>query len=139
MASPGYDAAPMASLRFRRDQHILRGGEFQRAYRQGSRARGEVLLVVAVPNGLETTRLGLSVGKKVWKSAVRRNRVRRIFREAFRTAQHELPRGYDLVLIPAAPRLEPELAATRRELVQLAREAAARCGTKRGGGGRARH
>jgi ribonuclease P protein component len=126
------------SLRFRRAQHVLSGAHFARAYRRGSRARGDVLMVVAVPNGGDTTRLGLSVGKKIWKSAVRRNRIRRVFREAFRTAQHELPKGYDLVLIPAQPRLEPQLEPTRRELVRLARKAAARCEAKRGGPGRSR-
>ncbi len=106
---------------------MIRGGDFQRAYRLGSRARGEILTVVAVPNDLPFARLGLSVGKKIWKSAVKRNRVRRVFREAFRTGQHELPVGFDLVLIPAAPRLQPRLAATREELVRLARKAAERC------------
>ena len=126
---------PARSLRFRRSQRVVRGGDFQRAYREGSRARGELLVVVAVPNDAGLTRLGLSVGKKIWKSAVRRNRVRRVFREAFRVAQHELPEGYDLVLIPARPRLEPDLLATRRELVHLARKAAARCEAKRAGSG----
>lgn len=105
----------------------MRGlSDFQRAYRDGSRAKGAILTVVARPNGLAHARLGLSVGRSIWKSAVRRNRVRRIFREAFRLEQQRLPAGFDLVLIPAGPRLEPELAATRDELVELARKAAAR-------------
>ena len=100
--------------------------DFQRAFRDGSRARGDTLIVVAVPNDLPHPRLGLSVGKRVWKSAVRRNRVRRVFREAFRLEREALPEGFDLVLIPAVARLEPELAATRAELVRVARKAAAR-------------
>lgn len=105
----------------------MRRGDFQRAFAQGSRARGSILLVVARKNGLEgMTRLGLSIGKSIWKSAVRRNRVRRVFRESFRLSYPELPPGYDLVLIAAAPALEPELEATRRELVSLARKAARR-------------
>jgi len=121
-------------LRYHRSRRIVRGADFQRAYRQGGRARGQILTVVAVPNGLEHPRLGLSVGKKIWKSAVKRNRVRRVFREAFRTGQHELPAGFDLVLIPAAPRLEPRLAPTREELVRLASKAAERCKARGAGG-----
>lgn len=79
--------------------------------------------MVLVANGLEHTRLGLSVGRACWKSAVRRNRVRRVFREAFRLSREELPRGVDLVLIPAAPKLQPELEETRRELVAMAAKA----------------
>ena len=36
---------------------------------------------------------------------MQRNRVRRVFREAFRLSQHDLPSGFDFVLIPARPRL----------------------------------
>lgn len=77
-------------------------------------------------------RLGLSVGKRIWKSAVRRNRVRRIFREAFRLERSALPSGVDYVLIPAQPRLEPALEATRAELVKLARKAHRRMLEKHG-------
>jgi ribonuclease P protein component len=84
------------------------------------------VVVVACENGTGTTRLGLSVGRTVWKSAVKRNRVRRVFREAFRLSYPELPPGLDLVLVPARPRLEPVLSEIRAELVALAHEALAK-------------
>lgn len=105
---------------------IRRRGDFNRAYSQGSRARGSVLIVVAVQNGQEWTRMGLSVGRRIWRRAVQRNRVRRIFREAFRLEYENLPRGVDLVLIPAKGQLRPDLAATRAELVKLAHKATLR-------------
>jgi len=120
-----------APLRFRRHQRLRRNADFSRVFRQGSRARSERLVVVVLDNGLEHSRLGLSVGKRIWKSAVRRNRVRRVFREAFRLAQHELPAGFDLVLIPARPRLEPRLDEVRADLVHLARKAQRRLEAKR--------
>lgn len=113
-------------LSFDRPKRLVRSGDFQRAFREGSRARGALLVVVARRNGLEGTRLGLSIGRVVWKSAVKRNRVRRVFREAFRLEYAALPRGYDLVLVAAEPKLDPALAATRAELVSLARKAARR-------------
>jgi ribonuclease P protein component len=81
-----------------RSRRIVSKIDFERAFRQGSRARGAILLVVARENELGETRLGLSVGKSIWKGAVQRNRVRRIFREAFRLSYPELPAGFDLVL-----------------------------------------
>lgn len=105
---------------------LRRRQDFQRAYRSGSRARGSILIVVAVENGGDGTRLGLSVGRKVWRHATRRNRVRRIFREAFRLEYESLPRGFDLILIPAVPRLDPSLEETRAELSKLAHKAARR-------------
>ena len=107
--------------------------DFGRAYRDGSRARGSILLVVVRENGLPQTRLGLSVGRRIWRSAVRRNRVRRVFREAFRTAYPDLPRGLDIVLIPAAERLAPTLEPTRNELLRLVPKAHARYLEKHGG------
>jgi ribonuclease P protein component len=103
---------------------VVRRGDFQRAYKTGARSRGDIVIVVAVPNGLDHPRIGLSVGRVIWRGAVQRNRVRRVFREAFRLSQHELPKGFDFVLIPARPKLEPELAATRAELVRHANRAA---------------
>ena len=115
---------------FKPSMRIRSSRDFSRAYAQGSRARGDIMIVVARANGLGHARLGLSVGRKVWRRAVRRNRVRRIFREAFRLSYGELPAGHDLVLIPAQAELEPRLEATRRELVQMARKAARRFAEK---------
>ncbi|MCA8980281.1 MAG: ribonuclease P protein component [Planctomycetes bacterium] len=105
--------------------------DFARAFRRGSRARGSTLVVVVHENGLDHARLGLSIGKVVWKSAVKRNRVRRIFREAFRLEYAQLPAGHDLVLIAAEKRLEPTLEETRLELVKLARKAQRRLAERR--------
>jgi ribonuclease P protein component len=113
-----------------RDVRVVRSGDFERAWKQGSRARGDVLLVVVAANGTTRARYGLSVGKKVWKGAVQRNRVRRIFREAFRLTRHQLPAGFDYILVPAAAKLRPELTATCRELERLGRKAVARHGDK---------
>jgi ribonuclease P protein component len=127
------DANMPRPFAFDRPKRLVKSGDFQRAFQEGARARGAVLLVVARRNDVGSTRLGLSVGKSVWKSAVRRNRVRRIFREAFRLEFPALPVGFDLVLVAAAPRLEPELAATRAELVRLAHKAARRVAEKAAG------
>ncbi len=117
-----------------RNRRIVAKNDFERAFKEGSRARGSILLVVARPNGLDRTRLGLSVGRSIWKGAVQRNRIRRIFRESFRLSYADLPSGVDLVLIPAAPKLVPKLDATRAELVMLSRKAVRRAQEKAAGG-----
>lgn len=107
-----------SSLRFPKPFHLRTSRDFSRVYRSGRRARGSILLLVGVPNGLGHPRLGLSVSKKIWKHAVKRNRVRRVFREAFRLSSPELP-AYDFVLIPAEPKLAPNTRDTVHELRRL--------------------
>jgi len=121
----------MERLRFRTHQHIKKGADFDRVFRGGSRARSDLMIVAVHENDLGHSRLGLSVGKRIWKSAVRRNRVRRIFREAFRLGQHELPSGLDIVLIPAQPKLEPTLVEARAQLIAMANKAHRRLLEKR--------
>ena len=118
-------------LSFPREKRLVLGRDFQRAYREGGRAKGRIVLVIAWENGTALSRLGVSVGRSVWKSAVKRNRVRRIFREAFRLSYPDLPRGVDVVLIPAEPKLVPTLSEVRAELATLIPKALARRSERR--------
>lgn len=78
--------------------HLRLPREFEAVYAGKTRESRGPLTVYALPNDLEYPRLGMSVGRKVG-TAVRRNRIRRRLREAFRLMQHDFPRGYDLVAV----------------------------------------
>ena len=54
--------------------------------------------LLVIPNHSEQSRLGLIVAKKNVKSAVKRNRLKRLCRQSFRLAQHDLP-AVDIVLL----------------------------------------
>lgn len=54
--------------------------------------------MLAIPNRLEHPRLGLAISRKVARTAVARNRIKRAVRERFRHRQDELG-GYDLVVL----------------------------------------
>ena len=60
--------------------------------------------------------------------AVHRNRLRRLYREAFRLTRHEMPTGLDLVLVPRRPE-QPTLEELKRALPRLVRQAAPQAGT----------
>jgi len=87
------------SFRLRPRQRIKKRADFNRVFAEGLRVGDDRLTLWARSAGGDTTRLGISVGKKSG-SAVRRNRYKRTLREAFRWAQHQLPPGWDMVLIP---------------------------------------
>jgi ribonuclease P protein component len=88
---------------FRKHRHLRKPAEFARVYAQRCVARDRYLTLFAAANGRKYSRLGLSVSKR-HGSAVIRNRIKRLFREAFRLGTHELPTGLDLVLIPEGAR-----------------------------------
>lgn len=86
-------------LAFPRAARIRSGKDFDQAFNAGRRASSGVMLVVARENGLGWSRLGLSCGRK-FGPAHRRNRARRLVKEAFRLERAELPPGFDYVVVP---------------------------------------
>lgn len=73
------------------------GAGFRLVLRRGRKTTARHFQVYALANGLGFPRLGLIVGAKAERSAVRRNRFKRLAREAFRGRQGELT-GLDVVV-----------------------------------------
>src|SRR5262249_55698170 len=98
-------------------EHLRRPADFQRVYDRRRSVSDERLIIYASNNDLPYNRIGLSVSRK-FGGAVQRNRLRRLFREAYRLAKHDLPTGLDLVVIPRKSQ-ETSLAAIMEALPKL--------------------
>ena len=79
--------------------HRLSGKEsFAAVYDARVRQSRGPLTMYAAPNQLDHSRMGISISRRVG-SAPKRNRIKRLLRESFRLMQHELPKGYDWIVV----------------------------------------
>ncbi|AMV28716.1 Ribonuclease P protein component [Gemmata sp. SH-PL17] len=113
--------APDKPLTFPQTHHMKTPAEFERCYARKRSSADGLLIVYACENDLPHPRLGCSVSRKVGNAVVR-NRYKRLFREAFRLVQHDLPPGADFILIPR-PGPYPAIDALKASLVKLANQA----------------
>lgn len=118
MNDPASRSAKRPDQRFRKKERLRLRAEFARVYARRCRHGNDRLLVYVAENGLDWSRLGLSVGKRVG-NAVTRNRVRRTLREAYRTGKDSLPRGIDIICVakPQAADATSQLARSLRTLI----------------------
>jgi len=89
------------SFLFPKWRHLRSSQDFARIYELKLRAGDDFLLLFGAPNELGHTRIGLSVSKRHGNS-VQRHRLRRLIREGYRLAQHDVVEGWDLICIPRA-------------------------------------
>ncbi len=102
---------------FPRMLHLRSPLDFRRVYERRRSVSDAWLIVYGCENQLPHMRLGLSVSRKVGP-AVHRNKLRRLYKEAFRLTRADLPIGIDVVLIPRQKEL-PSLDALKLTLPRL--------------------
>jgi ribonuclease P protein component len=97
--------------RLRPAERVRRRRDFEAIFRLRCEVRDDLIRILGGWNGLNWPRLGVAVSRR-FGSAVRRNRCKRLIREAFRQQKSLLPAGIDLIVTPIGTRMP-----TLRELV----------------------
>ena len=89
-------------FQFRKAEHLTRKKEFERVFDEGKVFKNNEVVLYVIPNDFLHSRLGLVVSKKVGNSP-RRNRAKRLLREAYRLNKHLLKTHVDIIAIPRHP------------------------------------
>ena len=109
---------PTNRLQLGADLRLRSKLQFDALYASGKRIDDRFFGLRVRPNGLGYPRIGLAVAVKTAGNAVKRNRLRRLVREAFRLAQHELP-PVDIVVAAKFPAAEAPASTLRDSLATL--------------------
>jgi len=101
---------------------LRRPGDVRRVYQVGRSWSHSLLTVVAHPNHVSFTRIGVAASRRIGK-AVARNRAKRLLREAARRLYPQITPGWDLMLI-ARPAIlqakEPQVETALTTLLETA-------------------
>ncbi len=77
----------IAGTGFSKQRRLLTAAAYKQVFDKPVRSSDQYYTVLARPNGLDRSRLGLAISKKKARLAVSRNRLKRIARESFRHFQ----------------------------------------------------
>ena len=113
---------PMAQEPLSRERRLRRRADFESLRENGTSRAHPCIIMRVAPNELPYPRFGFIIGKRVSKSAVSRNRVRRRLREAVRRAP--VHPGWDVLLIARPAALDASYTTLRAALMELG----SRCG-----------
>lgn len=100
---------------------LKKSWDFKRVYRKGRTVVSKNIVLYYCPNGLHYNRIGFSISKKVGKSVVR-NRIKRIYREAFSHLEQHICKGFDFIIIARKPAVNASFKEACKELYNLCRK-----------------
>jgi ribonuclease P protein component len=100
----------------RGEQYLNRDKQFQLVYNSGRFWAGREIVIRALPNGLNITRYGFAVGRRVGKAVVR-NRIKRRLREILR--KEPLSPGWDIIIIARNPAAQADYHILKKSVAAL--------------------
>ncbi|MFO7952881.1 MAG: ribonuclease P protein component [Bacillota bacterium] len=100
---------------------LKKNWEFKRVYKKGKTVVSKNIVLYYYQNKLTYNRIGYSISKKVGKCVVR-NKIKRIYKEAFFKLDKKIKKGYDFILIARKPAVDVSFHEACKELYSLCRK-----------------
>lgn len=101
---------------------LHRAEDFERLRRTNRTQQHLMMMVSYVPNGLNYNRYGFITSKRLGK-AIKRNRVRRLLREAIRLLHPKMQPGFDVIVIARHPLIGQPFTVVQNTVEMLLRRA----------------
>ena len=84
---------------FAKKERLVKTKDFRKVYQAGCSYKAGFIILKILPNATSTSRVGFSISARSIKRANRRNRIKRLFREAYRKNKTILKKGFDIVFV----------------------------------------
>ena len=81
----------------------LKKKDFKEVFKKGKGFKQGPLFLKVLSNNLQKSRFGFVVGKKIFKKATERNKIKRQLREMVRARIEKIQKGADVILIVFSP------------------------------------
>lgn len=105
-----------------RQYRLKKDVEFKLLRSKGRSWSNPLVVLYALPSDQGVTRVGISVSKRIGK-AVKRNRIKRLIREAVRLRHSEISSGWNLLFIARKPIVEVSFLEVGAAIEQVLRRA----------------
>ena len=97
---------------------VTKEKDFQKVYKKGLFNNGKYLKINLLSNRRDLSRIAVVVSKKTEKKATKRNKVKRIVREAVKEIYLNLSDGYDIILNVKKEALEASKEDIKKDLLE---------------------
>jgi len=87
------------NYKFTKEERLRKTNEFRNVFENGKVFKDKNFVAHLLLNNRQNSRIGIIAKKKIG-NAVKRNRTKRIFRDAFRTEKNGLASNIDIIIIP---------------------------------------
>ncbi len=88
-------------------------------FKQGKYSHGKLLLIKYLPNNKNSARITISVSTKLFKQAVKRNKIKRLIREAIKPHLENLPKIDILIIAKGSIDISTPLSEIKADLDNL--------------------
>lgn len=101
---------------------LNRNSSFRRAYTRGKYFASPVVVTYVVKNRCKNNRIGITTSKKVG-NAVKRNRSRRVIKEAYRLIHDKVANGYDIVFVARGKTSSVKMGVVQKDIINHLKKA----------------